>query len=197
MSGMLTVPAPAATTARDDVDRGSRPRCAPPSSAENSTSSTYLRASSTARPPSSSDLALRLLQLVLEVDVAGGQEGVDARRAVLGLLQRLGGALDVERRAARQRRHLDGHLGGSPRCTASKSPVRGDGEPRLQDVHAQLGELVRHAHLLGHGHAAAGRLLAVAQGGVEDVDAFGTSPWASIWRTGPGLRQIYNYSRGR
>ncbi len=67
---------------------------------------------------------------------------------------------------------------------------RRDREPRLHDVHAQLGELVGHAQLLGHGHAAAGGLLAVAQGGVEDVDSVrgrhGTQPW--VW--GPDFANL-------
>jgi hypothetical protein len=35
----------------------------------------------------------------------------------------------------------------------------------------RLHELARQSHLLGNVHAAAARLFAVAQGGVEDVDA--------------------------
>src|SRR6185503_3142231 len=46
-----------------------------------------------------------------------------------------------------------------------------DGEAGLENVHAQLGQLVAQAQLLGHRHAAPGGLFAVAQRGVEDVDA--------------------------
>jgi hypothetical protein len=109
-----------------------------------------------------------LLELVLEVDVAGGQEDVDAGRH-LGPLEGLGGALDVERRAAGQRRHLDRDL-AADLLHRLEVAGRGDREPGLHHVHPQLRQLVGQAQLLGHGHAAAGRLLAVAQGGVEDVD---------------------------
>ena len=39
----------------------------------------------------------------------------------------------------------------------------------LDDVHVEAGELARDLDLLGHGEAGAGRLLTVAQGGVEDA----------------------------
>ena len=48
---------------------------------------------------------------------------------------------------------------------------RGDGEAGLDDVHAEVREGVGHLQLLGQVHAGAGRLLAVAQGGVEDDQA--------------------------
>ena len=56
---------------------------------------------------------------------------------------------------------------------ALEVPARGGGEAGLDHVHAELGERARHAQLLGLRHAAAGGLLAVAQGGVEDQDAIG------------------------
>src|SRR5262249_22267237 len=43
-------------------------------------------------------------------------------------------------------------------------------EAGLDDVDAEPFELAGHAQLGGHRHAEAGRLLAVAQGGVEDAD---------------------------
>jgi hypothetical protein len=59
--------------------------------------------------------------------------------------------------------------------------VRRDREPGLDDVHAEVDELGRHAPLLAHGHAAPGRLLAVAQRGVEDQHALShrTASWSS------------------
>ena len=47
------------------------------------------------------------------------------------------------------------------------------GKSGFDDVRAQFGERMGEAQLLGGGHAAAGRLLAVAQGGVEDRDTRG------------------------
>ena len=49
--------------------------------------------------------------------------------------------------------------------------LRGDGEAGFEDVHAEGGELVGHAQLFVVVHGAAGGLLAVAQGGVEEDDA--------------------------
>ena len=115
------------------------------------------------------DLVLRHVQLVLAVDRAGGEEHVQAmpRRG----LQRLGGLLDVGARAARQPRddrplHLAGD--GLHRFEVA---ARGGRESGLDHVHAQIGQRPRHPQLLGLRHAAAGRLLAVAQGRVEYQDS--------------------------
>ena len=51
---------------------------------------------------------------------------------------------------------------------------RGDREPGLDDVDAQLGELVRDLELLGPVQGSARRLFAVAQRRVEDPDVSGT-----------------------
>ena len=48
-----------------------------------------------------------------------------------------------------------------------------DRETGLDDVHAERRELVRQLELLVDPHRKSGRLLAVAQGGVEDRDALG------------------------
>ena len=133
-------------------------------------------------------LRARLLQLVLEVDVAGRQEDVDAGRR-LRALERLGRPLDVERGGARQRRDLDRDL-AAHLLHRLEVAVRRDGEPRLHDVHAQLGELVGHAQLLGHGHAAAGGLLAIAQGGVEDMDSVAGSAWTQPWVWGADFANL-------
>ena len=72
--------------------------------------------------------------------------------------------------AARQRRHdrapdLAGDLMDAPVVA-----IRRRGEPGLHDVHAQRIELAGEAEFLLGGETVAGRLLAVAQGGVEDQD---------------------------
>ena len=54
---------------------------------------------------------------------------------------------------------------------------RGAGEARLDDVDAELFELLRDLELLLGGEGDAGGLLAVAQGGIEDVDLFGHCGW--------------------
>ena len=92
-----------------------------------------------------------------------------------------GCAAALDRRAARstsQRcrpRQAGDRSAGAPRLamarTASKSPSEAIGKPGLDDVHAEHVELPRQAQLLGGRHAEAGRLLAVAQGRVENPDA--------------------------
>src|SRR5205085_669651 len=48
---------------------------------------------------------------------------------------------------------------------------RGNRKARLDDVHPEADEGVRHFQFFGDGHARARRLLAVAERRVEDVDA--------------------------
>src|SRR5215469_18170930 len=48
--------------------------------------------------------------------------------------------------------------------------VGGDGKTSLEDVDAEIAKLMRHAKLLFVMHGAAGGLLAVAEGGVEEDD---------------------------
>ena len=62
------------------------------------------------------------------------------------------------------------------RCDGLEITLRGDGKAGLDDVHAEALKLVGHSQLFVGVHAAAGRLFAVAQGGVEDQDLFG---WGS------------------
>jgi hypothetical protein len=69
----------------------------------------------------------RLFQLVLQVDIAGGDEGVDARPA--GVLQRLRGALHVHGAGAAQRGHLRPGNSRLMASTASKSPSEAMGKP--------------------------------------------------------------------
>jgi len=108
-------------------------------------------------------------QLVLHVDRAGGDKGVDAPGVGAG--QRFGSAFDVGIDGARQAAHgavLDvvgdqlhrGEIAGA-----------GDGEARLDHVYLQPLQRPGDAQLFLTGHGRAGTLLAVAQGGVEDDDA--------------------------
>ena len=86
----------------------------------------------------------------------------------VGKLQRARRHLDVFGLGAGQRR--DARLahglgnGGDGREVA----LRGHGKAGLDDVHAQVFKRVGHGELFLRGHAAAGRLLAVAQRGVEE-----------------------------
>ena len=88
-----------------------------------------------------------------------------------GVLDRLGGAVDVRRVAAGQAaddRPVD--LAGD-RLHRLEVAGRGDREAGLDHVHAEVGEGAGHLQLLAQVHAAAGALLPVAQRGVEDDHA--------------------------
>lgn len=67
-------------------------------------------------------------------------------------------------------------------------------EPSLDDVDAELGELARHVELLLGRHGGAGRLLAVAESGVENADigrvrnAVGDVRWTTPRRLRLGAR---------
>jgi hypothetical protein len=116
-------------------------------------------------------LLARHAQLLLHVQLAGGDEGVDARAG--RPLQRLGGAADVAVVGARQRAHravLDGLRDGAHRLEIA---IAAGGEAGLDDVDLQPLELPRDAQLLVARHRGAGALLAVAQRGVEDDELVG------------------------
>ena len=116
-------------------------------------------------------------------------------RGPLGVLQRLGGALHVQRAAARQRGHLRPRELAADRVDGFEIAFGGDREAGLQNVHAEFHQLARHPQLLGHGHAAAGRLLAVAQRRVENVYAV-AHQYVTDYRALCGacrIWQIYNF----
>ena len=108
-------------------------------------------------------------ELVLHVDVAGGDEHMDA--GLFGLFQGVPGGIDVLFAAAGEAGH--GAFGDRPGDGLHALEVlRGDdGEARLDDVHPQLLQLAGHLHLLGEVHAASRGLLAVPQGGVKNFNA--------------------------
>ena len=110
------------------------------------------------------------LQLILHVDVAGSEKDMDA--GVLGALDRVPGGVDVALGAAGQARHGAVADGLGDGLHATEILGRGDGEARLDHVHTQGVQLTGHVQLLSQVHAAAGGLLAVAEGGVEDLDPF-------------------------
>ena len=117
------------------------------------------------------------LQLVLQMQVAGSQKDVDA--GAVGELQGAGGHLDVFGLGAGQRgdARLANGLGdgGDGREVA----LRGHGEAGLDDIHAQIFQGMGHGQLFLRRHAAAGRLFAVAQRGVEEDNAIGRHEPAS------------------
>ena len=117
------------------------------------------------------DVLARGLELVLDVDVRGRDERVDAR--ALGVLDRLPGRVDVGHVRARQAgddRALDL---ARDRLDGLEVAGRGDREAGLDDVDAQARELLGDLELLGRVQRDAGRLLAVAQRRVEDQYSVG------------------------
>ena len=106
------------------------------------------------------------LQLILPVDRRGADEGVDA--APLGMAHRFARPVDVLRIAARQAAH-DRVLHQLRNLRDGlEIAVRRGREARLDDVDAHRIQQLRDLELLVMGHGGAGRLLAVAQRGVED-----------------------------
>ena len=114
-------------------------------------------------------LVAAFAELVLEVDVGGGDEGVDA--PVSGRGNGIGAGFDV--------------AGGGPGQAADGGPVRGsdaggdalhgveiaaagEGEAGLDDVDTQACQLLSDRELLLQVEAGTRGLLPVAQGGVED-----------------------------
>ena len=108
-------------------------------------------------------------QLVLAVDRRGGQEDVDPRP--LGELDGLPGAVDVALVAPGQAADgRAGDLGGDGPDRLEVAVARRSGNPASMMSTPSAGQRPGHLELLGHVHARARRLLAVAQRRVEDPD---------------------------
>src|SRR3954470_5314718 len=109
----------------------------------------------------------RRLELVLDVDVARRDEGVDARP--LGIPDRVPGGVDVLE--ARAGEPADARAVDLARDRLHRLEVawRGDREAGLDHVHPEPPELVGDLELLDLVQRDARRLLAVAQRGVEDA----------------------------
>lgn len=117
---------------------------------------------------------------MLHVDLAGSNEGVDARlpRVAHGLPGGVNVPLVASREAAD-----DGHMailpdGRVPHLDGDGSHSikvvrRGSWEARLDDVDAEAGELARDDELLRAGHGGPRGLLPVAESGVEDANVVG------------------------
>jgi hypothetical protein len=124
-----------------------------PSSGENSMSSVYV--------------VPGRLELALDVDVAGRDEGVDAR--ALRVLDRVPGRIDVLHRGAGEAADDRAVYLARDRLDRLEVAGRGDREAGLDDVGAETGELVRDLDLLVAVERDPWGLLAVAQRGVEDL----------------------------
>jgi hypothetical protein len=93
----------------------------------------------------------------------------------LGVLHRVAGAVDVSVDGARQARNGGVLHAASDGGDGLEIAVRGNGEPRLDDVDAHAVEALGDLELLLESHGRAGALLAVAQRGVENDDAVGVA----------------------
>src|SRR5689334_14420596 len=100
------------------------------------------------------------------MDVAGGDEGVDARAG--GLLDRLPGAVDIAWRGAGKRTDRRALDGAGDLSHGFKVAPGSDGKARLDHVDTQARELQGDLDLLLRVERDPGRLLAVAQGRIED-----------------------------
>src|SRR5271157_2251095 len=88
-----------------------------------------------------------------------------------GELQGTGSHFDIFGGGASQRSDARLPYGLGNRSDGCKVALRGHGEAGLDDVYPQVLQGVRHGQLFLRRHAATGRLLAVAQRGVEEDNA--------------------------
>ena len=100
------------------------------------------------------------------MEVGAGEEDVDA--ALGGGLDGAGGGFDVLALAAGEGGDAGAVNLAGDGLDGVEVAVGGDGEAGFDDVDAEGGELVGEAQLFCVVHGAAGRLFAVAEGGVED-----------------------------
>ena len=102
------------------------------------------------------------------MEVGAGEEDVDA--VLCGWLDGAGGGFDVFALAAGEGGDAGAvHFFGDG-LDGVEVAVGGDGKAGLDDVDAKAGELVGKAEFFGVMHGAAGGLLSVAEGGVEEDD---------------------------
>jgi len=112
-------------------------------------------------------LRLAHAELVLAMQRAGGKEQVDARAA--RLFQRPCGGVDVARQAAREAAHGGVHQRARDLGDGGEVIRRGLRKTGFEHVDAERLQRLRHAQLGAAVEREAGRLFAVAQGGVEDA----------------------------
>ena len=111
----------------------------PASSGENSTSWHFDLACAHRPTDHLQDFLARLVQLVLKMNVGGGEKGVDARPR--GILQRFPGAVDVKLIGPRQRGDDGPPDFRRDGLDGFKVAVRGDGESRLPECPRPAGRV--------------------------------------------------------
>ncbi len=157
------------------------------SSAENSTSSVYWRASFTARTAASSTASGSMRSLCfMWMGLVAMKVWMRPELAPLIASPARFTSLSLARAREHTVESLHRERHGADRVEVAGA---GGGEARLDDVHPQPLELLADAHLLVPGHGRAGALLAVAHGGVENdqLVLHGISPCESDGLTRPAL----------
>ena len=114
----------------------------------------------------------------------GADEGVNARRS--GVLDRLPAAVDVLVIGAGEAADRGVLRTAADVADSREIPLAGDGKARLDDIDAHFIQKAGNLQLFVMGHGRAGRLLAIAQGGVEDHD-FGLGGFGGGRGCGTGL----------
>ena len=165
VSGQLMVVAPASMAAWTTSTRYSS-SVREASSGENSTSSTYSRASRTFSPRHADDFFLGFFELEFTVNLGGGAKDVDA--SLFGSLHGFAGAPHVFLRASRQAGNSRGGDFRGHGGNGLKIAFAGDGEAGLDDVHAQAFQGPGDFQLLLEIERRARRLLAIAKSGVKN-----------------------------
>ena len=116
------------------------------------------------------DLVFPHFQLKFPMNGTGGQKHMDA--GLLGILQSFPGAVDVFGVGPCQAAdHSPAHLLGDF-ANGFKIAGRSDGETGFNDVHAKIHQGVGNFNFFRRVHAGPGRLLAVAERGIEDHNLF-------------------------
>jgi hypothetical protein len=103
------------------------------------------------------------------MDVAGSDEGVQARP--FRLIQSTGGAFHVEVASAGECRHARLRELPADRVDRFEVSLGSNGEPGFEDIDAEFDQFSCHAEFFRNRHAASGRLFAVPERRVEDVNA--------------------------
>src|ERR1051325_704301 len=114
------------------------------------------------------------------MDVGGSAESMNSW--MNSVFQSLGGTDHVLFRGATERSHFNLPALGRDGPDGVKVAFRSDRKSGFDDIASEVLELHRHPDLLSQIHRAAGRLFAVAQGGIKDADSVlwhGVPPVAS------------------
>ena len=120
-------------------------------------------------PKSGPDLSSPDTQLVLEMNVAGGNKGMDT--SIWGRCHGVSAGLDVATGGAGQttdnRAVLTTNLLGNA-LHSSEITTTGKRESSLNHIHAKTGQLLRNRQLLLEVEAGPGGLFTISESGVED-----------------------------